>query len=60
MVELFGRERSVITKHIRIIFNEGELNEKQLEQVLMFAKRTQKRTNNVTLETFLEVTLKDI
>ena len=24
--ELFGRERSVITKHIRNVFNEGELN----------------------------------
>jgi hypothetical protein len=27
MRELFGRERSVITKHIRNIFNEGELDE---------------------------------
>ena len=26
---------------------------KYLEQILMFAKRTQKRTNNVSLETFL-------
>lgn len=26
MCELFGRERSVITKHIRNVFNEGELN----------------------------------
>lgn len=26
--ELFGRERSVITKHIRNVFNEGELDEK--------------------------------
>ena len=25
MCELFGRERSVITKHIRNVFNEGEL-----------------------------------
>jgi len=28
MVELFGRERTVITKHINNIFKEGELNEK--------------------------------
>jgi len=28
IAELFGRERSVITKHIRNIFNEGELDEK--------------------------------
>lgn len=28
MCELFGRERSVITKHIRNIFEEGELDEK--------------------------------
>ena len=28
MCELFGRDRSVITKHIRNIFEEGELDEK--------------------------------
>ena len=28
MAQLFGRERSVITKHIRNIFSEGELDEK--------------------------------
>jgi prophage maintenance system killer protein len=27
MAELFGRERSVITKHVRNVFNEGELEE---------------------------------
>jgi len=27
MAELFGRERSVITKHLRNVFNEGELEE---------------------------------
>ncbi|MCL1883990.1 MAG: virulence RhuM family protein [Defluviitaleaceae bacterium] len=32
--ELFGRERSVITKHIRNIFNEGELDEKSNVQFL--------------------------
>ena len=28
MCQLFGRERSVITKHIRNVFREGELDEK--------------------------------
>jgi hypothetical protein len=28
IAELFGRERSVITKHIRNIFNDSELDEK--------------------------------
>ena len=28
MVELFGRERSVITKHVRNVFREGELEQK--------------------------------
>ena len=28
MCELFGRERSVITKHIRNIFEQGDLEEK--------------------------------
>ena len=28
MCQLFGRERSVITKHIRNVFKEGELDEK--------------------------------
>lgn len=28
MCRLFGRDRSVITKHIRNIFEEGELDEK--------------------------------
>ena len=27
MAELFGRERSVITKHLRNVFKEGELEE---------------------------------
>ena len=37
MAELFGRERSVITKHIRNIFAEGELDEKSNEQNLHIA-----------------------
>jgi hypothetical protein len=27
MAELFGRERSVITKHVRNVFRDGELNQ---------------------------------
>jgi type I site-specific restriction-modification system R (restriction) subunit len=34
MTELFGRDRSVITKHIRNIFQEGELEEKSNVQIL--------------------------
>ena len=34
MTQLFGRERSVITKHIRNVFNEGELDEKSNVQNL--------------------------
>jgi len=37
MAELFGRERSVITKHIRNIFAEGELDEKSNVQNLHIA-----------------------
>jgi len=34
MSQLFDRERSVITKHIRNVFNEGELEEKSNVQIL--------------------------
>lgn len=34
MTQLFGRDRSVITKHIRNVFNEGELDEKSNVQNL--------------------------
>jgi len=34
IAELFGRERSVITKHLRNIFMEGELDEKSNVQNL--------------------------
>ena len=37
MCQLFGRERSVITKHIRNIFKEGELDEKSNVQNLHIA-----------------------
>ncbi|MDR3228109.1 MAG: hypothetical protein LBT53_01670 [Puniceicoccales bacterium] len=37
MAQLFGRERSVITKHIRNIFAESELDEKSNVQILHIA-----------------------
>jgi len=37
MSELFGGERSVITKHIRNVFIEGELDEKSNVQILHIA-----------------------
>lgn len=37
MSELFGRERSVITKHLRNVFGEGELEEKSNVQILHIA-----------------------
>ena len=37
LVELFGRERSVITKHINNVFAEGELDEKSNVQNLHIA-----------------------
>ena len=38
MAKLFGRERSVITKHIRNVFKEGELPEKSNVQKMHIAK----------------------
>ncbi len=37
MAQLFGRERSVITKHVRNVFAEGELDEKSNVQNLHIA-----------------------
>ena len=37
MSQLFGRERSVITKHLRNIFSEGELNQTSNVQNLHIA-----------------------
>lgn len=33
ITQLFGRERSVITKHIRNVFNEGELEQKSVSDL---------------------------
>jgi prophage maintenance system killer protein len=37
MADLFQRERSVITKHLRNVFTEGELDEKSNVQIMHFA-----------------------
>jgi len=37
IAQIFGRERSVVTKHIRNIFTEGELDEKSNVQILHIA-----------------------
>ena len=39
MCELFQRERSVITKHIRKVFSEGECDEKNNVQILHINQR---------------------
>ncbi len=41
MCRLFGRERSVITKHIRNAINEGEIDERNNVQILHIIRRGQ-------------------
>lgn len=48
MVEPFGRERSVIGKHVRNVFSEGELGEKSNVQNLHILPLTEKRTRSTT------------
>lgn len=48
MTQLFGRERSVITKHIRNVFKEGELDEESNVQNLHILPGTGKRTKYCT------------
>jgi len=36
MTQLFGRKRSVITKHVRNVFAEGELDEKAMCKICTF------------------------
>jgi hypothetical protein len=54
MAELFGRERSVITKHIRNIFAEGELDEKSNVQKMHFPN-SDKSVALYTLDVILAV-----
>ena len=44
MAELFGRERSVITKHVRKLFREGEFDPKSDVQNLHTLRRTARLT----------------
>lgn len=39
MAELFQRDRSVIGKHVRNIFKEGELQRKQYGQICPYCRR---------------------
>ena len=49
MAELFQRDKSVISKHIRNIFDEGELIAGQLLQILQqFKKRAPARSNAIS------------
>ena len=42
MAELFGKDRTVITKHIGNVFEENELDEKSNVQILHIANSTKK------------------
>ncbi|MDR0955229.1 MAG: virulence protein RhuM/Fic/DOC family protein [Rikenellaceae bacterium] len=54
MIELFARERSVITKHINNIFKEGELEEKSNVQYLHIAN-SDKPVRFYTLDVIISV-----
>jgi len=54
MVELFGKERSVITKHIKNIFASGELEEKSNVQKMHFA-HSDKPIKFYNLDAFISV-----
>jgi prophage maintenance system killer protein len=54
MAELFGRERSVITRHIGNIFKEGELDEKSNVQNMHIAN-SDKPVKNYSLDVIISV-----
>jgi hypothetical protein len=54
IAELFGRERSVITKHIRNVFNDGELDEESNVQILHIAN-SDKPVTHYSLNVILAV-----
>ncbi len=54
MAELFQRDRSVITKHIKNIFAEGELDEKSNVQILHIAN-SDKPVTFYTLDVIISV-----
>ena len=45
ITQLFERDRTVITKHIRNIFKEGELKENQYVQILHILPKSAKQSN---------------
>lgn len=49
MAELFQRDRSVIGKHVRNIFKEGELQRKQCGQNLPTLPPTEKRMMSIII-----------
>jgi len=54
IAELFGRERSVITKHIRSIFSEGELSKESNVQK-MHIPNSDKPVNFYNLDVIIAV-----
>ena len=54
MAELFGRERSVVTKHVNNVFKEGELNAKSNVQILHIAG-SDKPVNYYNLDVIISV-----
>lgn len=49
MAELFGKDRTVITKHIGNVFKENELDEKSNVQILHIANSTNIETTSIKL-----------
>ena len=54
MAELFGKDRTVITKHINNIFKDGELDEKSNVQKMHFAN-SDKPVNFYSLDVVISV-----
>lgn len=50
MGELFGRERSVITKHVHTCSGRGNETPSQYVQILHVLPRTAKRTSRISIE----------
>ncbi|MBK6450565.1 hypothetical protein [Candidatus Brachybacter algidus] len=49
MAELFGKDRTVITKHIGNVFEENELDEKSNVQILHIANSTNIEATSIKL-----------
>lgn len=55
MAELFGRERSVITKHVNNVFKEGELDKESNVQILHIASGGDRPTTLYNLDMIISV-----